>query len=235
KIQGSTTTTDKGAISNKGTLQVSGLATLLNDKLTNDTTASGGIIQVDANTTLKLSGTEIVGGTITDGGIIDVTGSSKIDGNARLHDGRLAGEGLVTLTLDNVAVDGSTLTEMTSGSLIQVDGGASLTLKGGAKIQGSTTTTDKGAISNKGTLEVSGLATLLNDKLTNDTTASGGIIQVDANTTLKVAGTEIVGGTITDGGIIDVTGSSKIDGASLNNGGVTVDGAQTLTLDNVTV
>src|SRR5258706_407184 len=103
---------------------------------------------------------------------------------------------------------------------------SNVTLTGAALIQG-------GAITNLGTLEVAGPATLLNDTLTN----TGHIVQVDA-TTLTLSGTEIVGGTINDGGTILVSGASKIDGtaathAALNNGAVTVNAK--LTLDNVTV
>src|SRR6202043_1149263 len=162
----------KGAISNSGTIEVAGLATLLNDTLTN-TSATGSILQVDA-TTLTLNGTEIIGGTINDGGTIDVTGSSKIDGNAIPNNGNVKVEA-ATLTLDNVTVNGTTITEEVGGSLIQVDGNDTLTLKGGAVIQGGSGV--KGAIGNSGTIEVAGLATLLNDTLTN-TSATGSILQV---------------------------------------------------------
>src|SRR5258706_15707481 len=75
---------------------------------------------------------------------------------------------------------------------------SNVTLTGAALIQG-------GPITNLGTLEVAGPATLLNDTLTN----TGHIVQVDA-TTLTLSGTEIVGGTINDGGTILVSGASKI-------------------------
>ena len=245
-IQGLSSTV-KGAISNSGTIEVAGPASLLNDTLTN-MSATGSIIQVDDGQTLTLSGTEIINGTINDfspttGGTIDVTGSSKIDGNATLNQGLVKVEA-ATLTLDNVTVNGTTVTEEVTGSLVQVDSLAKLTLKGGATIQGlsytDTTSTVKGAISNSGTIEVSGPASLLNDTLTN-MSATGSIIQVDDGQTLTLSGTEIIGGTINDfspttGGTIDVTGSSKIDGgASLNNGYVTIESGKVLTLDNVTV
>ena len=233
KIQGASGVT--GTINNAGTIEIAGAATLHDEMLTN---TGGNIVQVDDGKTLTLSSTEIIGGTINDtsplgtGGTIDVTGSSKIDGGATLNNGNVKVES-VTLTLDDVTVSGSTITEETTGSIIQIDDGATLTLEGGATIEGASGVL--GAISNAGTIVVAGPATLLDDTLTN--TASGGIIQVDDGQTLTLSGTEIIGGTINDfiGGTIDVTGSSKIDGgATLNDGKVTVEGV-TLTLDNVTV
>src|SRR6202043_3276950 len=91
--------------------------------------------------------------------------------------------------------------------------------------------------------------TLDNDTVTGTTftdTASGAIIQIDDATTLTLSGVTINGGTINDGtvlgtgspkafGSIAVSGDSKISGASLNNGGVTIASGKTLTLDNDTV
>ncbi len=225
-IQGASGVT--GAIDNAGTIDVSGPASLLGEKLTN--TASGSIVQVDGSQTLTLNGTEITGGSIDGTGTIDITGASTIDGNATLSTVNVTIES-TTLTLDNVTVNGSTITEETTGSLIQIDGSDTLTLKGNAIIQGASGVT--GAIDNAGTIEISGPASLLGEKLTN--TASGSIVQVDGSQTLTLSGTEIVGGAINGAGTIDVTGASKIDGnATLSTSKVTVE-STTLTLDNVTV
>jgi len=228
----------QGAIDNAGTVEVAGDATLLDVTLTN--TASGSIIQIDNGATLTLSGAEITGGTINDfntggSGTIDVTGSSKIDGGATLNNGNVTVE-KATLALDNVTVNGSTITEESTDSIIQIDANFSLTLEGSATIQGALDV--QGVIDNAGTVEVAGDAALLDVTLTG--TGSGSVIQVDGDATLTLSGAEITGGTINDfdtggSGTIDVTGSSKIDGgATLNHGNVTVENA-TLTLDNVTV
>jgi Concanavalin A-like lectin/glucanases superfamily/FecR protein/Cadherin-like len=219
-IQGATL----GAITNNGTLEVAGLVALLNDTLTN----TSAIIQVDSTDTLTLNGTEIIGGTITDDGIIHVTGASKIDGNAALDNGTVTVDAV--LTLDNVTVSGTTIND---NSVIELD--HTVKLGGGASIQGNSSTA-LGAITNNGMLEVTGPATLLNDTLTNTT---GGVIQVDDGQTLTLHGTHITGGTINDGtadgtGSIDVTGASAISNADLNHGSVTLSGV-TLTLDNDTV
>ena len=230
-IQGNSTTNPatKGVISNLGTLQVTGTASLLNDTLTN----TGQTVQIDGSSTLTLSGTEIIGGTINDGGTIVVAGASKIDGaagnNVALNNGAVTVN--AALTLDDVTVSGTTITD-SNGSTIELDG--NVTLTGGAIIQGNSTTNPatKGVISNLGTLQVIGAASLLNDTLTN---AAGAIVQVDASTTLTLDGTNFTGGTVTDNGTIEITTSSAINSATLSNGGVTVDADQTLTLNGTTV
>jgi Concanavalin A-like lectin/glucanases superfamily/Cadherin-like len=213
-----------GAITNNGTLEVTGPATLLDDTLTN----TSGILQIDDGQTLTLNGTEIIGGTITGNGTIDVAGASKIDGNATLDNGTVTVDAV--LTLDSVTVSGTTINDNSSIELYDT-----VKLGGGASIQGASSAA-LGVITNNGTLEVAGAATLLDDTLTN---TSAGVIQVDDGQTLTLHGTEITGGTINDGaadgtGTIHITGASKIDGnATLEYGTVTVDAV--LTLDNVTV
>ena len=111
-----------------------------------------------------------------------------------------------TLTLDDVKVTGTTITEKASTSKVQVDGGKTLTLTGGATLQGDVANSIVGATTNLGTIDVgTGNASLLSEKVTN----AGGTIQVD--TKLTLSGTEIKDGTINGAGTIDVTGDSKID------------------------
>jgi hypothetical protein len=211
-----------GAITNNGTLEVSGAASLLNDTLTN----TSGIILIDALQTLTLSGTEIIGGSINDNSKIDVTGDSKIDSGATLNNGGVTVESGVTLTLDGMTVNGTAITD--KGIIVFDD---TVKLTGSAILEGVSNLA-LGTITNNGTLEVTGAASLLNDTLTN----TSGIIQVDALQTLTLSGTEIIGGTINDNSKIDVTGDSKIDsGATLNDGAMTVESSVTLTLDGITV
>jgi hypothetical protein len=245
-----------GAALNNGGVTIASGKTLTLDKVavsgtTFTDTASGAVLSVDATDTLKLSNVIINGGTVNDGtgttaltgGKIEIVKSSAINGAsstelASLNNGGVTVDANQTLTLDNVAVSGTTITGTDATSVVQVEGGKTLALTGNATIEGSSSAA-KATISNSGTIEVAGTATLLNDTLTNVTT--GSIIQVDDGQTLMLSGTEIIGGTINDysgalGGNIDVTGNSKIDGgAKLNFGTVTVEAGKTLTLDNVTV
>ena len=225
-----------GTFTNDGTIEVAASATLvLLDDTLNDT---AGTIQIDDSTTLTLSGTTIHGGTINDGdqpntggatgGTIHVTGDTTIDSGAHITDGVVNVDAGVTLTLNDVTVDATTINDVSTAT-IQVDGTHMLTLTNGAAIGDLTVTND-------GTIEVAGPATLTNDAVDN----SLGTIQVDSSQTLTLNHTAITGGTINDydasgNGSIVVAGSSSITNANLNNGGVTVNGGKTLTLDNVTV
>ena len=248
-ITGSSTIS--GAHLNNGqvTIESGVVLTLDNDTVTGThftDTADGATIQIDGGTTLKLDGVTIDGGTINDfsapsspsgsivAGDIDVIGSSIIS-DAHLNHGNVTIESNQKLTLDNVTVNGTTITDETSGSIIQIDSPDRLTLEGGATIQGGSGV--QGAIGNAGTIEVAGAATLLDATLTN--TASGSIVQIDSGDTLTLNDAGITGGTINNfsaggSGTIDVTDDSTISNAALNGGNVTVEGA-TLTLDNVTV
>ena len=98
------------------------------------------------------------------------------------------------LTLDNVTVSGTTITDNSS---IELDN--NVTLTGGATIQG-------GPITNLGTLEIAGAATLLNDSLTN----TDHTVQVDAGQTLTLDNTGITGGTLAISGTLDSTGIDSI-------------------------
>ena len=186
-----------------------------------------------------MSGTEIIGGTINDTsaapvGTIDVTGDSTIDGNATLNNGFVTVESAV-LTLDNVTVSGSTITEeLPAASSRSV--GATLTLGGRRHDRGRLRRAARSVI--PAPSRSPDPATLLDDTLTN--TASGSVIQVDDGKTLTLSGTEISGGTINDfntsgNGTIDVTGSSTISNAALNGGDVTIGDGVHLALDGSTV
>ncbi|MGY3462194.1 VCBS repeat-containing protein [Bradyrhizobium sp. LM3.4] len=167
KIQG-------GAITNNGTLEIAGAATLLNDVLTN----TGHIVKVDDGQTLTLSGTEITGGTIDNysvlGGTIDVTGDSKIDGNATLNKGAVAIETGVTLTLDDATVVG---TAITNGGIVKVDTSKKLTLAG-ASLTGGTLTV-------VGTLASSDATTITDANISNNyllESTLGGLLALVATT-----------------------------------------------------
>jgi fibronectin-binding autotransporter adhesin len=239
-----------GSIANSGLIDVTGTTTLTTGKLTNTGT---GTLQVDG--TLNLSGATLSGGTITDNGTIDVTGDSTISGASLNHGGvTLSGK---TLKLDNDTVTGTSFTDTASGSVIQVDDGTTLNLSGvtinGGTINDGTATgsidvtgdsTISGASLNHGGVTLSGTTLKLDNDTVSGTsftdTASGSVIQIGDGTTLTLSGVTISGGAVNDGtaggtGDIDVTGSSTIGNAHLNNGNVTIDSDQTLTLGGDTV
>ncbi|TYM00300.1 hypothetical protein FXB40_00190 [Bradyrhizobium rifense] len=211
-------------VTNAGTIEVLTGALAIGPGSTVDN-SSGNVI-VDA--ALTLSGATISGGAIKGAGSIDVTGASTINGGATLSTSAVTAD--AKLTLDGITVSGSVITDNAS---IELDN--TVKLQGGARIQGASASA-KGPITNTGTLEIAGAATLLNDIVTNN-----GTVQVDDGKTLTLSGTEITGGTINNysgasGGAIAVSGDSAIDGhATLNKGGVTVASDVTLTLDDATV
>src|SRR5438270_717893 len=132
-IQGASSSL-KGPITNLGTLEVAGAATLLNYTLAN----AGIRVLTDAGHPPPPPPIEIIGGTINDltplgtGGIIDVTGDSTIDGGATLNKGALTVESVAKLTLDTMTVSGTTITDK---GKIELDNTVKLT--GGATIQGA--------------------------------------------------------------------------------------------------
>nr|WP_244550189.1 FecR domain-containing protein [Bradyrhizobium sp. cf659] len=178
RIQGASAAS-KGAVTNNGTLEIAGAATLLNDVLTN----TGHTVRIDDGQTLTLSGTEISGGTIDNfsgaqGGTIDVTGNSQIDGNATLNKGTVTVENGVTLTLDDATVAGATID---NGGTVKVDPSKKLTLAG-ASLTG-------GALSVSGTLDSSGATTITDAAVTNNglIEAVGGLLTLATVTSATVA------------------------------------------------
>jgi len=256
-LDGVTVTNTGGTIQVDEATSVSTVPLLLDDgtTITNGTLSIGGVGVVDVEAGGNGLGATLDGVTVNGtasgvdipGSLIEVGLTSKatltLDDGTTITDGSLtigatgvldveAGTTGPGATLNDVAVDATA-----AGSLIEVGATATLTLEGGTGITGPGGTT--ATITNAGTIEVAGAATL-----TNDAVGNTGTIQVDGTQTLKLSGTTIEGGTINDysvsGGIIagdiDVVGWSTIDGnATLNNGNVTVESSQKLTLDNVTV
>ena len=254
EANGGTLTIDPSTVTNTGTLEAAANSALILSSTTVDN--AHGIVKIDAGGTLTLDASSITGGTIDDGmvvggptaatGLINVTGSSTIDGGAHLNNGYVTIASGVILTLDNDTVTGTTFTDTASGAVIQIDDDTTLTLSGvtinGGTINDGTgsgsiavtgdSTISDASLNNGGVTLASGvILTLDNDTVTGTTftdTASGAVIQIDDDTTLTLSGVTIDGGTINDGtadgsGSIAVTGASTISNASLNNGGVTID------------
>jgi fibronectin-binding autotransporter adhesin len=184
---------------------------------------AAGVVQVDSGSTLTLADTTVSGGTINDGGTIDVTHNSTIGGGATLdttlNNGAVTVEAAAKLTLDNVTVSGTSITD---GGSIELDHTVKLT--GGATIQGPSGG-GQGAVTNLGTLEVAGPATLHDIALTN----TGHGVQVDSGQTLHFEHSSITGGTLTVYGTLDSTGDSVISAAITNNNIIEVENG-TLTL-----
>src|SRR6185437_5351365 len=221
-------TLDHVGVTNDRSIEISAGSNLTLDDGT--TVANGpGTLTVDGGATLTLNDAEITGGMINDSdfggsGTIDVTGPSKIDGNATLNGGNVQ-VGNATLTLDHVTVNGTSFDDTASGATIQIDGGiANAVTLSGATINGGTinafTSVSSGSVV-AADIDVTGSSTISNAALNQgnvtlgdnvtltldgstvtgtsfDDTASGATIQVDGGDTLTLSGASINGGIIND-------------------------------------
>ena len=252
-----------GSLGNAGTIKVSGTGNALHHEtitanhmlevmagaaLLIDTGSAvangGGTVTVDGTGTLTLDTATIGGGTINDysvdaythaivAGEIDVTGASTINDNATLNKGGVTVEHDVTLTLDNVTVNGTAFHDTAKGAAIAVDENKTLTLQNGATVSG-------GDLIVSGTLHIE---TASGAQLDGVAVSGGGTIVVDdavgAGTLLLDDGASITGGTLTIGavGTVDVETGVALHGVHVGNGHVIDIGMTTaavLTLDGGT-
>jgi len=229
------------AIINLGMIEVAGSAVLANDMAINPAAT----LQIDPDATLTLMRTMIIGGAITNGGTIDVTGSSALVGNAVLTGGAVTVETTQTLLLDSATLAGTTVDNGGTVSVSSTLALAGTAINGGVVVDGGTidvigsSTIDGGASLDGGQVTVSSGNALVLDEVsvagTNFT--NQGTIKIDFSEAVTLNNATIDGGTINDGSgvlnaTIEVSGNSTISGASLNNGGVTIDVLQTLTLND---
>jgi hypothetical protein len=205
-----------------GSIDVTGSSTISNASL-ND-----GVVTVASGVTLTLDGDTVSGTTFTD------TASGA---TIQIDDGTV-----LTLT-GGAMINGGTINDGTAG-------GTDDSVFGSIDITGPSTISNA-SLNNGGVTIASGVTLTLDNDTVNGTTftdtASGATIQIDDGTVLTLTGgATINGGTVDDGtasgtgepvvfGDIAVTGPSTISNAFLNNGGVTVASAVTLTLSNDTV
>ena len=205
-----------------GNIDVTGSSTISNASL------SDGGVTVASGVTLTLDGDTVSGTTFTD------TASGA---TVQVDDGTF-----LTLT-GGATINGGTINDGTAG-------GADESVFGTIDITGSSTISNA-SLNYGGVTIASGVVLTLDNDTVNGTTftdgASGATIQIDDGTTLTLTGgATINGGAINDGtasgtgepavfGDIAVIGPSTISNAFLNNGGVTIASAVTLTLSNDTV
>ncbi len=214
-LSGTGNALDKVTVTANHTLEILAAGLLLLDQGTTVANA-GGTITVDGTATLMLNHATIDGGTIDDyntvsgsvvAGLIDVTGDSTISG-ASLNYGDVKIEQGISLTLDNVAVTG---TSIEVDSPVRSSPG-DLILENGTTITDSQLTVDsndlltlKGATINGGTLTDNGIVD-----------AIGGSNTIEAGTTVHNHGTiEATGGTLTIYGAIVNDGVLKAEGGTL--------------------
>ena len=208
-------------LTNTGTLKATDTSVL---ELTSTTVNNaGGVITVDALSTLDLNGGDsITGGTLGNSGLVDATGTNGLHGIAITN----ASGATLELTGGVLTIDGSNATFNNVG-LLEANGG------------GLDLNTD--TLTNTGTLKATDTSVL---ELTSTTvTNTNGTVTVDALSTLDLnGGDSITGGTLGNSGLVDATGTSGLHGIAITNasgatlestGGVlTIDGSNA-TFNNV--
>ena len=203
-VTGTATLSSDALFNNGGTVEISGLLTLDDSKIfggtiTDNSTVeiagfsaftanahlnigAGDQVTIDPTATLGLSGATVTGSTgatINNGGTVDVTGSSTING-VSLDNGGVTLANNVTLTLDGDTVTGTTFTDTASGAVLAVNAHDTLTLSG--------VTINGGTVNDGGTVDITAPSTLDNVKLT------GGQVTIDValpNLTATDQGTSV--------------------------------------------
>jgi hypothetical protein len=204
---------------------------------------SGGLIPIDGGQTLTLKDGATIQGASGVKGAISNSGTIEVAGAAALLDDILTNIGTGSILQVD---DGQTLTLSGTeiiGRIIK-DGTVSGTLIGDLTVYGSIdvirdSVIDGNATLNDGTVTVESGVTLRLDIVTVTGTifsdAIDTILVVDLANTLTLWGVTINGGTVTDNGNIEIIYDSTINNAALNGGQVTVEYGQTLTLYNTAV
>jgi hypothetical protein len=218
---------NQSVIVNSGTLNLGqggdfqGLASITNTGMID---LKGGIlkVQVDIANSLTVAGKTIGGQITVENGATLALGTDTNKGGGN---GGITG-GTVTITIKGeLDLQGSNF----------VDSGA-LDNSGNVFITGLGNAFDAETITNTGAIELKSGAALVIDQ--GSSVSGSGTITIDGTAALTLNDVTISGNTINDNSstAIDVTGSSQIDtGATLNNGGATVEGGVTLTLDGIIV
>ncbi|WP_240535223.1 VCBS domain-containing protein [Bradyrhizobium sp. YR681] len=220
KVGGTGNSLKSETVTNAGIIEVLAAGVLAIDLGSTVDNASGTIV-VDDGGALTLDGATISSGAINNysvlGGAIDVTGNSRIDGNATLTKGTVTVESAVTLKLDDVTVSGAAIA---NHGTVKVDADKKLTLAGSSLTGGTLTLS--------GTLESTGISAIHSADLNNTGTVSvtSGTLTIDLHA-------------ITNHGLIEaVTGGAlKLTTTTVTNtsGTISVDGTSKLYLTDVTI
>ncbi|MDN4988465.1 FecR domain-containing protein, partial [Bradyrhizobium sp. WYCCWR 13022] len=228
-----------GSIENKGTIDLTGRATLINGSLDNfgrinvsgtgnafhdEIVSNFGAIAVTGQLTFDF-GTTITGGTIFNAGIVKIESGQGATLNSVdvenlggvIQVGSTSDDG-VTLTLNGTLILGGVVND---NGVIHVTGNSAIN---NAAIYGGQIFVDDGY-----TLTLNG--TTVTDTVIHD----AGVIQVDVNQTRMLDHVAIDGGTINNLGLLEIIGDSSISDNTLNNNVLTVDDGKTLTLSGVRI
>ncbi|HUN97921.1 MAG TPA: FecR domain-containing protein [Bradyrhizobium sp.] len=227
--------------------------------------ANSGLISVGASGTVAVETATISGGTVTNYGTFDLTGSAALKDGALHNYGQInvsgTGNVLTDETIDGgivtiIVPPGFQLHEDVGTTLVDVNLFTPIVIEAASSLALDEATITGGKIVDNGTIEISGDSEIAGaivsgtgqivvdagETLTLDSTSvSGnaivnhGTINVDADAVLLLSGVSLVGGALTNGGFVEIDGSSSIDNDTVGNNHLVVDNGQTLTLSGTTI
>ncbi|MGB6432852.1 MAG: hypothetical protein WBF59_02310, partial [Bradyrhizobium sp.] len=171
----------------------------------------GGTVSDALGSTIDLASSTISGGTLSNSGTFDSTGTSFISNATVTNSGTLESTG-GTLTIDPVA-------------------GPSITNSGTLEANGGALDITSDPITNTGTLQAIEDSVLTLTTLT--VTNTGGTVSDALGSTIDLASATISGGTLKISGMLDSTGTSFISNATVTNSGTLESTSGTLTIDPV--
>jgi VCBS repeat-containing protein/autotransporter-associated beta strand protein len=236
----------KGSLGNAGTIDVSGIGNALDGEtvtannilevlfggallfdLGTTVANGGGTITVDGTGTLTLNGATITGGTVTDNGTLDLTGT------AVLKNGTLGNTHQINVSGTGNELYGETVTannalEILANSALLIDHGTTVTNGGTITVDGTGTLTLSGATITGGTVIDNGTIDVISDSTIDSNISLGGQIKVEDNSTLTLYNALSIGTeTVTLAG----TNAILDDSAGLSLAGGTIGGSGNLAAD----
>jgi len=221
-----------GTVNNAGTIEITGSGRIEDDNFVN---AAAAVLLIDAGQTLTLDGTTITGGAVTNDGTVHVDANDTLTLNTvTITGGDITNAGTISSTgggdIDNANITNSGTIESTVGVMtIDPAGGGNdsppptftLTNTGFLQANGGELDIIGEQIGNSGTVQAIHDSLLKLSSLTLTNTGDG-TVSVDHGSTLDLAGANIRGGTVTIEGTLESHGSSFVDAAITNNGGIEV-------------
>jgi hypothetical protein len=246
-----------------GTTTTTGTVLTLDD----GTTITNGNLIIDSGNTLDIessAGATLDGVNVTNSGTIQVDGAASpttvtlvLDGGSTITGGDLLihspgspGEGIVEIETGGATFDDVTVTNHNE---LKIDSSVTLTLTGGASINGGTivdngtilvtssSEIENATVNGGGDITVTGGTLSLSGVTLDDVTLAGSFSNSDSLTidgTVTLNGATISGGTIDDTptGTLSISTASTIESATVDGGGdITVASGQILTLSGVTL
>jgi fibronectin-binding autotransporter adhesin len=211
---------DGGVVTVQGTLQLDGESFVQNGSL-----ANAGTVEVSG------SGNVLSDEIVTNTGQIDIPGdltsdlaqASNATSNLALKNGTEILGGLLTIGITGILEISTALGASLSG--VDVDNSGLIEIDSGSLLALSRTTITGGALTDLGTVHVTGDSTI------DDASLTGGALIIDQGKTLYLGATSFADANVTVSGTLSASGISSLEGATITNTGVLEVTGGTFTID----